>query len=71
MSTFNTRKDRKPDGSPKAHNLSQFERYPSARAFYNKSPSWWNRLHTTRRRRADDLLNLRSIVKGSDADALF
>lgn len=71
MSVFNTRRDRRPDGTPKAHNLKKYERYPSMRAFYNKSPSWWDHLHTTKRRRADDRQNLFRIIEGRDPEGII
>lgn len=71
MSTFNTRKDRNPDGTPKAHNLKQYDRYPSMRAFYNKSPAWWNRMYTTKRRRANDRQNLYLVIDGQDPESLL
>lgn len=70
MSVFNSRKDRLPNGKAKPHKFKSWERFPSLRAFYNKSPSDWNRLYTTKRRRADDKEKLHKVIAGYDADGI-
>lgn len=64
MSTFNTRKDRTPNGRPKPH------RHPQS-YWIDANPSWWNRIFTTKSRRADDRLNEWRILAGSDPDELI
>ncbi len=69
MSTFNTRKDRYPDGKPKPHKYD-LSRYPTWRHFYNKNKSWWNRHYTTKPRRHDDNQKLHQILRGRDPDGI-
>lgn len=71
MSTFNTRKDRKPDGTPKPHDSNKYNRYPCTRLIHNKSPAWWNRIHTTKVRRGHDSENIHRVMTGTDPDSLL
>lgn len=70
MSVFNTRKDRLPNGKAKPHKMKAWERYPAMRRFYNKSPAYWNRIYTTKRRRASDRELIYKVVSGSDLDGI-
>ena len=80
MSTFNTRKDRLPSGKAKPHYHIDFRSRPAAKYVHpgdrwprinvNKNPAWWNRLYTTRKRRADDRANLNRVIQGWDLDGL-
>jgi len=63
MSTFNTRKDRYPDGRPHGH------RHPPA-YWISHNPGHWNRLYTTRKRRAADRHNSRLVVKEHHPDGI-
>lgn len=63
MSTFNTRKDRTPDGMPKSH------RHPPS-CWIGTNPGWWNRTFTTKPRRADDRENEWRVLAGYDPDGL-
>lgn len=70
MSNFNTRKDRLPNGKAKPHNLKRWERYPDRSVFYNKNPAWWNRIYTTKIRRANDGANIKRIMYGTHPDGI-
>lgn len=70
MSVFNSRKDRFPNGKAKPHNLKARDRFPTLRAYFNKSSSDWNRLYTTKRRRANDKEKLHKVIAGYDADGI-
>jgi len=63
MSTFNTRKDRYSDGRPYGH------KHPPA-YWINHNPGRWNRLYTTRKRRAADRRNAWLVIAGCDPDGM-
>ncbi|EDY2030089.1 hypothetical protein GTB64_004531 [Salmonella enterica] len=85
MSVFNARKDRDGHGKAKPHfrvkyaspdaklmhhrDRRNWENMP--RCNYSANPADWNRLYTTRRRRADDLANCRAIELGYDPEGVL
>ena len=63
MSIFNTRKDRPPVGTPKSHRHLPLY-------WIGANPGRWNRIFTTKPRRADDRANEWRILAGYDPDGL-
>lgn len=85
MSNFHRVKDRLPDGKAPPHHCLKYAsrdgtthihhrdryNYPELpRCNFAKNPSWWNNLHTTRRRRTDDRLNVKCVLHGADPDGI-
>ncbi len=84
MSNFNTRKDRDRHGKANPHfrikypsrwgvmYVHHYDQYGAntPACNYDKNPGWWNRINTTRRRRAADRLMLTSILRGVDPDGV-
>lgn len=84
MSTFNKIKDRDAAGKPLPHFRIKYpstwgiqyvhhrdRRGPNSPDIdYNKNPGWWNRLYTTKRRRADDRANIGRVMHDWDTDGL-
>lgn len=63
MSHFNKTYDRTSAGTKRSYIKVPYR-------FYWRNPSWWNRIYTTKKRRADDRINQFNILRGSDPDSI-